>query len=76
MDLKRANQVFPVLQAWYNNNYLPQTEAATPTKKKKRSRLSSGKAGNVSKRPPLIVILEDFEGFASHILQDFILNLV
>ena len=54
MDLKRANQVFPVLEAWYNNNY-------------------SDSAGE---RPPLIIILEDFEGFASHILQDFILNLV
>lgn len=52
----------------YNKTYTGQNVSRSPKKKAKKS--------TKQQLPPLVIILEDFEGFPSHILQDFFLNLI
>ena len=76
-DVKRANLVLPVLEAWYDNQYprCSQSVRRPPgSPAKKRARRSGPETEAV--RPPLVVILEDFEGFPAGLMQDFVLNLM
>ncbi len=68
-EVKSADMVLPVLSAWYNNQYPPGASCKSPKKKAKLD----GSAANP--RPPLVVVLEDFEGFPAPVIQDFILNI-
>ena len=75
--VKKANLVFPVLESWYDNQY-PKGQrrrpSGSPVKKRARKSGSDEDEGNV--RPPLVIILEDFEGFPAGLLQDFVLNVM
>ncbi len=83
--VKSADLVFPVLESWYDNQYSKEgarrkdKNAVNQSPKKKAKRSSGGGAisedSTLSGRPPLIIVLEDFEGFSSGVLQDFILNI-
>ena len=83
--IKSADLVFPVLESWYDNQYPKEgarrkdKNAVNKSPKKKAKRSSGGGAisedSTLSGRPPLIIVLEDFEGFSAGVLQDFILNI-
>ena len=59
------------LKTWYNSQYCTQD---TKVKGKKRAS-TSDKARAFNARPPLVIILEDFEGFPALMLQDLIANM-
>lgn len=58
----------PKLQTWYTNQYLEPVSPRKSPKKKFGSNVGS-------ERPPLVIVLEDFEAFSPQILQNFILNI-
>ena len=66
LEVKRSNRVLPVLKAWYENQYPSEVNVMASPRKKSMKEFS---------RPPLIIVLEDFEGFPGSLLKDFILNL-
>lgn len=78
-DVRRSDLVFPALEAWYANQYPSgAVRAAHPARaalaSPRKRRRPSGDAA-YGDRPPLVIVLEDFEGFQSQMLQDFVLNL-
>jgi hypothetical protein len=67
---------FSRLKTWYENQYQPVSgaETAQPVSTKKSSKKKSDSAIQRHERPPLIIILEDFEAFPPLVLQHFIQN--
>lgn len=72
-EIKRNNQILPVLASWYRNQYPSQTAKNRKNYGAKRKRDDEG--AKTDSQSPIVIIIEDFEGFGTHILQDFILNL-
>ena len=59
-EVKRSNLVLSTLVNWYQESQSPDSSSKSAT----------------TTPTPLVVILEDFEGFSPQLLQDFILNLM
>ncbi|XP_063954258.1 origin recognition complex subunit 3-like [Lytechinus pictus] len=76
VNLKKVPCTFPVLQSWYHDNVKKRKlPGATATfKSPRRSRKRKSMTGTVSypEYPPIIIVLEDFEGFKPVVIQDFI----
>lgn len=60
--IKKSQCGITLLQAWYNNLYLNESEQKSPKKRKTKS-----------ERKSLVVIIPDFESFNDKVLQNFIL---
>ncbi|XP_071954992.1 origin recognition complex subunit 3-like isoform X2 [Antedon mediterranea] len=74
IDIKKVPCTMSVLCSWYHHT----TMKTSPVKKQSKSprkRLSKAAASDVSfpQFPPIVVIVEDLEGFTSPVLQDFII---
>ena len=76
LEVKKTNLVFPTLQSWYEDQYgaFEDEEEPSPSKKSKKDDGSAG--GQSDNRKPLIIILEDLEGFSAPLLQDYVVNLM
>jgi hypothetical protein len=64
---------FPRLKTWYENQYQPVhlDQPVSPRKSVKKK----PEPESTKERPPLIIVLEDFESFSPQLLQNFIRNL-
>jgi hypothetical protein len=61
------------MKIWYDNQYPRAKPAHLPVSPRKSDRKKGSEAA--SERPPLIVILEDFEAFSPIMLQKFVQNI-
>ena len=62
------------LKIWYDNQYPSLTDKSS-SENIVRNNLSKNTSHTSADRPPLIIILQDFESFAPKLLQEFIRNL-
>ena len=63
---------FHRLKTWFENQY--QTGVCKSVSPKKKAKLE-GVGEEEEMRPPLLIVIEDFEAFAPKVLQNFILNI-
>ncbi|XP_030850746.1 origin recognition complex subunit 3 isoform X4 [Strongylocentrotus purpuratus] len=76
VNMKKVPCTFPVLQAWYKDNVqkrkLPGSTATFKSPRRSRKRRSMSGPVSYPECPPIIIVLEDFEGFKAVVIQDFI----
>ncbi|XP_013392318.1 origin recognition complex subunit 3-like [Lingula anatina] len=67
LNVKRVPPTLSVLASWYASK----TTCPSPSKKK---RMSGGEARNSGVLfPPIVIVMEDLEGFPAHVVQDFVI---
>ena len=64
---------FHRLKTWFENQY--QTGLCKSVSPKKKAKLEGVGEEEEEMRPPLLIVIEDFEAFAPKVLQNFILNI-
>ncbi|XP_077977190.1 origin recognition complex subunit 3-like [Glandiceps talaboti] len=80
VNIRRLPCTMPVLCSWYQDKTQKSSSPRkSPTKSQSKA---SGKSSSSSKRksvlqyiqyPPVVLVLEDFENFAPHVLQDLVI---